>query len=185
MDRGSMDGWMDEWVDGWMEGRMDGMITLNQDIDIEHIPPTPNAMNPPFPQGHSPHISSTPEKLMKTHSYSTSSTHSPCPSTPAASCRLPHSDGKARSPQKMLPQSSPTIATEQTPPSNHAHNVPPDPTPRWDKFTRQEVPPDTTASTPPSPPDHPANASRPSPPVNERETYASRVTRPGQSNRPR
>ncbi|MED6273956.1 hypothetical protein CHARACLAT_011618 [Characodon lateralis] len=60
--------------------------TPNQDTDIEHMPP---AQMPRIPSP--PQRSSTPEKPMKTHPHSPGFTHSPTPSTPAASYPPPHS----------------------------------------------------------------------------------------------
>ncbi|MEQ2240549.1 hypothetical protein ILYODFUR_016178 [Ilyodon furcidens] len=82
-----------------------------------------------------------PEKPTKQHQHSASSTHSPAPSTPTAS--RPHHTArrgsKARAPRKAAP--TPTHRHNRADTVKHrVHNGTPDPTPRRDKLTRQEVP---------------------------------------------
>ncbi|MEQ2159863.1 hypothetical protein GOODEAATRI_027651 [Goodea atripinnis] len=60
--------------------------------------------------------------------HSSSSTHSPAPSTPVASCPPPHSDATARQgPCTTPPQPPPTGTTGQTPPSTVTATEPPIP----------------------------------------------------------
>ncbi|KAK5622497.1 hypothetical protein CRENBAI_002672 [Crenichthys baileyi] len=157
--------------------------------------------------------------------------HTQAPSTPTAS--YPHHtvrrDSKARALRNAVP--APAHRRNRADTVEHrAHNRAPDPTPRRDKLTQQEVPgqrqaleagvphpaPTTTqthhipatetiaqvetlsssalpsplsrsrwrhnsqqSSTPPSPPNHSATVSSPSPSVRERETCTSQVTGPG------
>ncbi|MED6266223.1 hypothetical protein CHARACLAT_033646 [Characodon lateralis] len=86
-------------------------------------------------------MSSIPEKPRKPHPDSASSTHSPTPSSPAASC--PHNtvrrNGKARALRNTTSASAHSHNSVDTT-EHRAHNRTPDPTPRRDKLTRQEVP---------------------------------------------
>ncbi|XP_047241089.1 extensin-like [Girardinichthys multiradiatus] len=89
---------------------------------------------------HPPQLSFIPEKPMKPHPHSASSTHSPTPST------LPHSpdhtagrDRKTRALCISTPTSSHRHNRADTT-EHRAYNGNPNPTPRWDKFTRQDVP---------------------------------------------
>ncbi|MED6249184.1 hypothetical protein ATANTOWER_010584 [Ataeniobius toweri] len=78
---------------------------------------------------------------MKQHPHSASSTHSPAPSTSAVS--RPHHtachDGKARAPRNATPVAAHRRDRADTI-EHRAHNGTPNPTPRWDKLIRQEVP---------------------------------------------
>ncbi|MED6267014.1 hypothetical protein CHARACLAT_007896 [Characodon lateralis] len=73
-------------------------------------------MNPlPIAQGHTPHVSSIPEKPTKPHPYSASFTHSPAPSTPPHPA--PHHTAKCNgnaSATRNATQLPPTGATGQT-----------------------------------------------------------------------
>ncbi|MEQ2294081.1 Mitogen-activated protein kinase kinase kinase kinase 5, partial [Ameca splendens] len=89
--------------------------------------------------GTTPQVSFIPKKQTKHHPRSPSSTHSPAPSTPGPS-RLHHTvrrDGKARAPHNTTLASGHNRADTN---EHRAHNGTLDPTPRWDKLTRQEVP---------------------------------------------
>ncbi|MEQ2229540.1 hypothetical protein ILYODFUR_019913 [Ilyodon furcidens] len=106
-------------------------------------------LNPMSPKHHespphrstSPQVSSIPKKPLKTNPHSANSTHSPAPSTPPhpAPHHTVQSVAKAKAPPNVTPASAHKCnradTTEQC-----AHNGTPDPTPRQNKLTRQEVP---------------------------------------------
>ncbi|KAK5604868.1 hypothetical protein CRENBAI_008126 [Crenichthys baileyi] len=103
------------------------------DTDIEHMLPNPNAMNPRPPQciGTLPQESFIPEKPTEHHPHSGSSTHSPAPSNPTASC--PHHtarhDSKARAPCNATP--APAHRRNRADTVEHLASIrTPNPTPR-------------------------------------------------------
>ncbi|MED6269260.1 hypothetical protein CHARACLAT_031370, partial [Characodon lateralis] len=91
--------------------------------------------------GTPPHVSFIPEILTKRHPHSASSTHSPAPSTPTASC--PHHtarhDSKARALRNATPAPGPRRNRADTI-EHRTHNGTPNPTLRWEELTRPEVP---------------------------------------------
>ncbi|KAK5604870.1 hypothetical protein CRENBAI_008128 [Crenichthys baileyi] len=113
-----------------------------KDTDIEHMPPNPNAMNPlPKAHGHTPTGELHARKPTKQHPQSASSRHSPPPNTPTAS--HPHHTARCDSQARALPNATlpPAHRRKTTDTAEHrAHNGTPNPTPRWDKHIRQEVP---------------------------------------------
>ncbi|KAK5598648.1 hypothetical protein CRENBAI_006617 [Crenichthys baileyi] len=124
------------------------ILTLYSQVQV----PIPHRDRPHYPttsilnwrgghyMGTPPQVSFISEKPMKQHPHSASSTHSPALSTPSPSC--PHHtgchNGKARA-----PHNAPALVHRHNRADtieHRAHNRTPDPTPRRDKLTRQEVP---------------------------------------------
>ncbi|MEQ2307767.1 hypothetical protein AMECASPLE_021562 [Ameca splendens] len=109
---------------------------------ISNTCPLPTALGTP--------MSFIPEKPKMQHPHSTSSTHSHTPSTPTAS--RPHHTAcrkvKARAPCNTTPASAHRCNRADTN-EHQAHNGTPEPTPRWDKLTRQEVLGPASPTTPP------------------------------------